>query len=286
MPHIDAWGRRTPASSWFVLVNSLWPALPVWRTSCECPGKMPTKTYKFRLYPTSAQESVLRETLETCRGLYNSLLHERKHDYEVDGNAPSCSEQQKHLSVWKETHPELRAVFSQVLQEVCKRVDLAFAAFFRRVQAGEKPGYPRFKGGGQYDSFTYPQKGFAIGGNSVTLSKIGEVKAVLHRPVEGKVKTCTVRRQGEKWFVCFSCEAKAQPLPLSSEQVGIDVGLHHFAVLSNGECVENPRFLRKEEKALSERVHVCPCCGLVLDRDVNAARNILKRAVGQHSVTA
>src|SRR5260221_3065069 len=211
-----------------------------------------TKALKYRIYPSSAQEKALVDNFETCRGLYNSLLHERKHDYETTGKSLSCSEQQKHLPAWKETHPELCDVFSQVLQNVCKRVDLAFCAFFRRVQAGEKPGYPRFKGKGQYDSITYPQDGFKTLEQSVHLSKIGTVKAILHRPVEGKVKTCTVRRKGEKWFVCFAVEVEAEPLPESSEQVGIDVGLEKFASLSNGEFVENPRFLRKEEKALAK----------------------------------
>src|SRR5438067_148439 len=137
------------------------------------------KTLKFRLYPTAAQETTLRETLETCRGVYNSLLHERKHDYEVQGTSPSRYDQQKALPVWKKEHPELRAVFSQVLQNVAVRVDRAFQVSpnrysrFRRVQAGEPPGYPRFKGHGQYDSLTYPQDGFKLHEQAVSLSKIG-----------------------------------------------------------------------------------------------------------------
>src|SRR5260221_7475903 len=203
---------------------------------------MHRKTFKFRLYPTAAQETALRATLETCRGLYNSLLHERKHDYEENGKSPSCGEQQKHLPVWKQTHPELEAVFSQVLQNVAVRVDLAFEAFFRRVEAGQEPGYPRFKGRGQYDSLTYPQLGFKIGEQAVYLSKIGTVKAVLHRAITGQVKTCTVRRQGEKWFVCFCVEIEPEPLPDSTEQVGIDVGLLGFATRANGEFIASPRF--------------------------------------------
>src|SRR5438876_11216128 len=95
--------------------------------------------YKFRLYPTAHQQTALGQTLETCRGVYNSLLHERKHDYELFGKSPSCSEQQKHLPLWKETHPELGEVNAQVLQNVAVRIDRAFTAFFRRVTAGEGP---------------------------------------------------------------------------------------------------------------------------------------------------
>jgi putative transposase len=213
---------------------------------------MNRKAFKYRLYPTSAQETTLRQTLETCRGVYNSLLNERKHDYEMFGKSPSCAAQQKHLPVWKQDHPEISGVFSQVLQDVGRRLDKSFEAFFRRVALGEEPGYPRFKGKGQYKSITYPQKGFAIGENCIHLSKIGTIKAVLHRPTEGMVKTCTVARQGEKWFVTFSCEVEADPLPPSEEQIGIDVGLKTFAALSNGEFIGNPRFYRKEEKALAK----------------------------------
>jgi putative transposase len=213
---------------------------------------MHRKAFKYRIYPTSAQETTLRQTVETCRSVYNSLLNERKHDYELFGKSPSCAAQQKHLPVWKQEYPELCSVFSQVLQDVAKRIDKAFEAFFRRVALGEEPGYPRFKGKNQYKSITYPQMGFSIGENCVHLSKIGTIKAVLHRPVEGTVKTCTVARQGDKWYVTFSCEVEPEPLPPSSEQIGIDVGLKTFAALSNGEFIANPRFYRKEEKALAK----------------------------------
>src|SRR5438876_9126415 len=103
-------------------------------------------------------------------------------------------------------------------------------AFFRRVKAGETPGYPRFQGYNRYDSFTYPQAGFSLThDNRVCLSKIGSIKVKLHRPVEGKVKTCTIKREGEHWFVVFACEVQASPLEANDEAVGIDLGLLHFA---------------------------------------------------------
>lgn len=212
---------------------------------------MPTQCLKFRLYPTPAQETALCRTLDVCRDVYNSLLNERRHDYEVQGKAPSRYEQQKHFPEWAKTHDEIKAVFSQVLQNVAVRVDLACNAFFTRLKRGDKPGFPRFKGEG-YDSFTYPQAGFQIGPQSVSLSKIGTVQAVLHRPVVGRVKTCTVRRQSEKWYVCFAVAVEPEPLPPSEEAVGLDVGLEKFAALSHGEFVANPRFLRKDEKALAK----------------------------------
>jgi len=88
----------------------------------------------------------------------------------------------KLLTLWKQEHPELRAVFSQVLQNVQERVDLAFQGFFRRVQAGEKAGYPRFRGHGRYDSFTFKQPGFELLDHGLYLSKMGTMKIILHRP--------------------------------------------------------------------------------------------------------
>ena len=207
--------------------------------------------YVFRVYPTKAQETALIGTLETCRQVYNSLLNWRKHDYEVLGKSPSKVEQQAAFPKWKQEHAELSGVYSQVLQNVAVRVDLAFDAFFRRVKDGETPGFPRVKGDG-YDSFTYPQSGFGFHQGKLRLCKIGDVSIRQHRPIDGTIKTCTIRRVRHKWYACFSCEVGPELLPPSEEQVGIDVGLKTFAALSNGEFIDNPRFFRKEEKALAK----------------------------------
>ena len=212
---------------------------------------MSLKCTKVRLYPTKSQESLLEDTLETCRGIYNSLLHSRKYEYEVNDKSLSLHDQIRAITSYKPDFPELKTVHSQVLQNVAVRVDLAFQAFFQRVKKSDNPGFPRWKGEG-YDSFTYPQSGFAVKDYSVILSKIGEVKAIVHREVAGKIKTCTIQRQGQKWFACFAHEVENEILPSAGEQVGIDVGLTHFATLSDGSYIDNPRFFRKEEKALAK----------------------------------
>lgn len=193
----------------------------------------------------------MERTLAVCRDVYNSMVNGRKHDFEVSGKSPSYYEQKRALPVWKKTHSELREVHSQTLQDVVKRVDLAFQAFFRRVKSGETPGYPRLKHDG-YDSFTFTQGGYTLSKNALALFKIGAVKAVFHRAIEGEVKTLTIRKRGEKWFASFSCEVPAENLPASEEQVGIDVGLSHFATLSDGTAIANPRFFRRDEKALAK----------------------------------
>ena len=215
---------------------------------------MNTICVKIRLYPTPAQETALGDTLEVCRGIYNSFLHWRTFAYETQGHSPTERDQEKVLALWKENHPELKTVHAHLLQNVAVRVELAFRAFFRRVKAGETPGYPREKGAGCYDSFTFKQygNGCRLHQNSLTLSKIGTIKAVVHCTLPGVYKTCTVRRQHGKWFACFAVEVQQEPLPESTESIGIDVGVEKFAALSNGEFIDNPRFFRQDEKALKK----------------------------------
>jgi putative transposase len=211
------------------------------------------KMFQYRIFPNKKQVKKLNETLEECRWLYNQLLANRKEAYEQRGESLTCYGQIDTFLTLKQERLTLKGVHSQVLQNVAVRVDLAFKAFFRRVKAHEEePGYPRFKGYGRYDSFTFPQSGFSITHDDrVTLSKIGSLKMVYHRQISGKMKTCTVHRSSTgKWYVCFSCECEPERLPETSQQVGIDIGLKSFATFSNAEEIENPRFFRKEEKEL------------------------------------
>mgnify|MGYP002410983168 FL=1 len=211
------------------------------------------KAYRYRIYPSKSQTTLLEQTLEICRWIYNDTLALRKSAWEQEQHSISLYETNKILTQWKKERPDLNRVHSQVLQNVQMRVDLAFKAFFRRVKAGENPGYPRFKGKGRYDSITYKQSGFKLEGDHLHLSKIGDVKIVLHRPVEGTIKTLTIRRSSTgKWYACFSVECGPSPLPQKETVVGIDVGLESFATLSNGEKIENPRFFRTDEKALAK----------------------------------
>lgn len=212
------------------------------------------KTFKYRLFPSHKQTATLEQALNGCRYLYNHLLEQRKESWKAEKKSLSGYDQSNSLKQLKAEQVFLKNIHSQVLQNVTQRVDLAFQSFFRRVRRGEKPGYPRFRGADRYDSFTYPQSGFKLLKNVVQLSKIGGVKIKLHRPVEGRIKTCTVRRTPTgKWFVTFVCAIDHKPVEQPIEPpVGIDMGLESFATLSNSEKVENPRFFRKEEKVLAK----------------------------------
>ena len=227
--------------------------MAILKQSIENQKPVSMKTYKYRLRPSKSQRTRLMQTLELCRWVYNETLAIRKHAWEQEGKSLSLYDTHKLLPIWKQAHPELKDAYSQVLQNVQARVDLAFQAFFRRVKAGEKPGYPRFRGKGWYDSFTFKQSGFALLENGLHLSKIGVVKIVLHRPLEGRIKTLTIRRDAiGNWYACLACEVEPAPLPFNAKVVGIDVGLDSFATLSNGVKVENPRFFRRNEKELAK----------------------------------
>ena len=193
--------------------------------------------------------------LDECRWLFNFLLAQRKDAYEQSNQTLSLYDQHALLPAIKKERPSLGSVHSQVLQNVAVRIDLAYKAFFRRVKSGASPGYPRFRGNGRYDSMCYPQapSGCKLVGDTLHLSKVGPVKVVLHRPIQGTPKTVCIRKSSTgKWYVTISCEWQPVALPPSTEQVGIDVGLKTFATLSTGQEIDNPRFFRSEEKALAK----------------------------------
>jgi putative transposase len=213
------------------------------------------KALKYRIYPTHKQETLLDVQLEEMRWLYNHCLAERKNSYEQTGKSPGLYDQQKTFPALKASRPSLLNCNAQALQNVAVRVDLAFQAYFRRVKAGEKPGYPRFKSFGRYDSITFPQAedSCKVKNDKLKVSKIGNVNIKLHRTIIGKVKTATLTRSSTgKWYVCFSVEVEPKRLPKLDNSVGIDVGLKTFASMSNGEEIANPRFFRKEEKELAK----------------------------------
>jgi putative transposase len=214
------------------------------------------RTFKYRLYPTKKQITALNEQLELCRWVYNQSLEIKKSEWENNHKSLSLFDLNKLLTFWIKQKSELKQVYSQVLQNCQTRVDLAYKAFFRRCKLGQKPGFPRFKGFGRYDSMTYKQSGFHLHPTDSTLylSKIDRIPVILHRPVQGGIKTCSVIKNGTgKWFVCFSCETdKPVPLPKTNKIVGIDLGLKTLVQGSDGLNIKPPKFFRKEEKDLAK----------------------------------
>jgi putative transposase len=190
-----------------------------------------------------------------CRTLYNAALEQRITAWQRCHASVTRFQQEAELTAIRAALPEYAAIHSHVLQDVLARLDTTYQAFFRRVQAGEQPGFPRFQGRERYHSFTYKEygNGARLDNGFLVLSKIGRIAVRWSRPVQGSIKTVTVSREADGWYVCCSCaEVPTQPLPLTGCETGIDVGLKVFLVTADGQLVENPRHSRTAETALKK----------------------------------
>jgi putative transposase len=212
------------------------------------------RAYVYKLRPNRSQRAKLEETLETCRRLYNDALAERKESWESERKSIGFAAQCASLTQRKKSSGYLRSMHSQVLQNVLRRVEWSLQNFFRRVKSGATPGYPRFRGRGWYDSFCYPQYGNGVRfkDGRLVLSKVGHVKVFRDRPLEGKPKTATIIRKADGWYAAIVSEVESEPLPKTGESVGVDVGIAHFATLSTGDTIENPRCYRTAERRLKK----------------------------------
>jgi putative transposase len=222
------------------------------------------KAYKHRLYPTDDQRQSLVRQFGCSRFAWNWALESRNKAYAETGKAPSAITLTNRLPDLKAEHEWLKEAYSQSLQASIRNLDVAFTHFFRRFKEGDKEkGYPRFKSRHGRQSMQFPQgakpdfdKGLTI------LPKMDGIRTVFERRFGGQVKTVTVSMEPTgKFFVSFLVEdGKALPKkgPIDpSKAIGIDLGLTHFLTTSDGEKVENPRFLRKDHKRirkLSRRV--------------------------------
>ncbi len=214
------------------------------------------KSFQFRIYPNKKQEIKLIKTLDTCRHLYNDSLAERRRESEMNRLRQKFDvfpwgkpewinyyNQANKLPQSKTTNQ--KEVHFHVLQNTLKRVDRSFQNYFNGF------GYPRFQGRNRYNSFTFPESGFKIKDGKLILSKIGNIKIIQHRPIEGTIKTCTIKKDIDQWYTTFSCnvENTMQPIDIK-ESIGIDMGLKLLLTLSNGKKIESPKFMRESENKL------------------------------------
>jgi putative transposase len=211
------------------------------------------KTYKEKLRPTPAQKRALEEVLWRCRDLYNTALEQRITAWQRRRVSVSRYEQEAELKDIRAAFPDYAAIPSHVLQDVLARLDTTYQAFFRRVQRGEKAGFPRFKSRNRFHSFAFKEygNGARLDNGSLVLSKIGRISVHWSRPIEGTPKTITISKQADGWYVAISCaDIPAQPLPLTGQETGIDLGIESFATLANGQPIFTPSYYRKAEAYL------------------------------------
>ncbi len=210
------------------------------------------KTFAYRLYPSKPQLRLLESTLETCRRFYNQCLAERRDAYPQRGESVGKYQQLAKVKEQKALNPHAKGIHSHVLQIVVADLDKAFQAFFRRVKAGEQPGYPRYKGRDRFSSFGFKEygNGFKIDGRRLRLSGIGRIAVRWHRPLIGTLKTVRIIRKAGAWYACFACDVEAEPQSPTGREIGIDVGVDSLLTTSDGEKTANPRWYQVEQRKL------------------------------------
>ncbi len=230
-------------------------------------------SYQYKIKPTQEQVEKIARTLEMLRCQYNYLLAQR---FDWHGQnccpldrcplicqipelkeQPNYYSQKASLTQLKVDRPWYKEIHSQVLQEVPKKVEITFERWLKGDSNGKKSGRPRFKGVGQYKTFTYPQfKRHHFANNKITLSKIGEVKVIVHRPIPVgfDIKTVSVTKKADGYYVTLSLDDQTVPTIKpdfnSDNIVGIDVGLIDFYVASDGSRINAPKHLGKAERKL------------------------------------
>ncbi|MFJ9605930.1 RNA-guided endonuclease InsQ/TnpB family protein, partial [Kitasatospora sp. NPDC101176] len=219
------------------------------------------RAYKFLMRPTVGQEQALAEMLQDHCSLYNGALQERRDAYRhMSKTSVTYGMQSAQLKAIRALDPERQGRWSFSSQQATlRRLDKSFAAFFRRVKAGETPGYPRFRAGNRFNTVEFPKDGDGCRWDSaphdpmtrVRLQGVGHVKVHRHRAVVGTVKTISVKREGRRWFVVLTAEQdRPEPLPATGSAVGIDMGIANFLADSDGGFVSNPRHGRSNPAKL------------------------------------
>ncbi|MFI6685163.1 RNA-guided endonuclease InsQ/TnpB family protein [Streptomyces sp. NPDC050485] len=214
------------------------------------------RAYTFLMRPTVGQRVALAEMLRDHCSLYNGALQERRDAYRhASKTSVTYGQQSAQLKEIRAFDPERQGRWSFSSQQATlRRLDKAFAAFFRRVKSGDTPGYPRFRGVNWFDTVAFPKDGDGCGWDStphdpvtrVRFQGIGYVRVNQHRPVVGNVKTISVKREGKHWYVVLTAEqAQPEPLPTTGSVVGIDLGIVNFLADSDGAFVPGPRLGRK-----------------------------------------
>lgn len=207
------------------------------------------KAFKFRIYPTEEQRAELAIQFGHARFVYNWALARRKSHYKETGTGLSSFDINYELKELK-NDPDtiwLKQADSQTLQQKSKDLQRAYVNFFEG-----RAKYPKRKKKKGKQSIRYPQR-FKVEGRRIYAPKVGWIKSVIHRPIEGEMKSMTVSKtKSGRYFVSIQCEVEIDEPVYEGQHIGIDLGLKDFAILSDdSQPVENPKWLRKAEKKLA-----------------------------------
>lgn len=229
------------------------------------PGEV-QRRITFRLYPNAEQETLLFERLKLHAELYNAAIEERREAWRLEHRSVSYYDQQNQLPDLKDLRPDLIPLGSHALQETLRRVNRAFDAFFRRVKAGETPGFPRYKSWKRFSGWTWPdpagwkyQPAAGDKNGRLFIRKLGAIPARGKARTPGTPVSCTISYRGGKWYA--SIVVNCVPVRKAGQQaVGMDLGVQRMATFSNEDRIENPQHfkqawpvLRKAQRAVSRK---------------------------------
>lgn len=214
------------------------------------------KTYKYKAKVNKKTHSNAMGWLSLCQKLYNTCIEQRRWLYNHRKQSLSAYYQSNQLKALKAEFPEFKKVGSQVLQDVTDRVGKAYKLFYSNLKASNGlAGLPRFKSFDRYKSFTLKQTGWTLKGRYLTIKNVGVFKLHMSREIEGDIKTVTVKRCVDGWYVLFSCDNVPLPeyKPFEKDDVGIDVGISSFLTDSEGNKVKSPNYFRNSESLLRKK---------------------------------
>lgn len=238
--------------------------------------------YRYRLSLTKKQHAAMELMLEDQRLLYNAALEERISAYQKAGITINFTAQCRSLTVCRRDLPGMANQFRSMQEATLSRLDRAFSSFFRRLKAGQTPGFPRFKSRARWNTFDVRVKdGLGIRRNRITFKGIpGALRFNEHRPLprNGKVTYVYFSRDAKGWYVGIIAETPTSPAHASSSEIGVDVGIKSFATLSDGSVIENPRIGERHRKELRRRRKALSRC----KRDSRRREKVRKRLARAH----
>lgn len=215
---------------------------------------MSKRSFKYRLLCNQLTSQKVDDWIELCRNLYNASLEQRVSVYKRNKKTLSFYDQRREIPELKETFVEYEEMDTQLLRDVLQRMHRSFDGFFRRLKIGDKAGFPRFKGKDRYKSFTLHQSSWKLDGKYLTIRNLGRFKIRLSRPIEGQIKTVTIKKLIDKFYVIFSCDnVPEKKLKFTSKKIGLDMGIISFCADSKEKKTDNPLYLKQSEKLLRRR---------------------------------
>ena len=258
--------------------NEMWPRM------ADAEHNTVVLTYKYRLLPTKRQHAALADILESQRLLYNGALQHRIGAHRRIGKTPTLFDQFAELTELRRD-PSYREVPVTLQRWTLKRIDDAYAGFFRRLKSDGKAGFPRFRGKGRWRSFGFREfSGVRLDGNRFRFKGLpGSLRIHLHRPLPAcRPLSCTFTRDHKGWNVSLQYRVAVQALPTTAKQVGIDMGLTTLAMLSTGKAIPNPRVAKRAERELRRRQRALARC----KRGSNRRRKVRDRVARLHAQVA